>query len=68
MLCRDAGSDLLKGRKRRHGYSRNRRPDCPQVAIAPVAAPEGSPLAYEVLPGNIAGTLEPSGEACGGAS
>ena len=37
---------------RRHGYSRDHRPDCPQVVIALVVTPEGFPLAYEVLPGN----------------
>ncbi|HJZ34574.1 MAG TPA: IS1634 family transposase [Hyphomicrobiaceae bacterium] len=38
--------------KRRHGYSRDHRRDCPQVVIALVVTPEGLPLAYEVLPGN----------------
>ncbi len=38
--------------KRRHGYSRDHRPDCVQVIIALVITPEGLPLAYEVLPGN----------------
>jgi hypothetical protein len=38
--------------KRRHGYSRDHRPDCVQVVIALVVTPEGLPLAYEVLPGN----------------
>jgi transposase len=38
--------------KRRHGYSRDKRPDCTQVVIALVVTPEGFPLAYEVLPGN----------------
>src|SRR5271170_1979982 len=47
----DAAS-LPEGDKRRHGYSRDRRPDCPQVVIALVVTPEGLPLAYEVLPGN----------------
>src|SRR5277367_4706596 len=47
----DAAS-LPEGSKRRHGYSRDRRPDCPQVVIALVVTPEGLPLAYEVLPGN----------------
>ena len=37
---------------RRHGYSRDHRPDCPQVVIALVGTPEGFPLAYEILPGN----------------
>jgi hypothetical protein len=39
--------------KRRHGYSRDHRGDCVQVLIALVVTPEGLPLAYEVLPGNI---------------
>jgi transposase len=40
--------------KRRHGYSRDHRPDCVQVVIALVVSPEGFPLAYEVLAGNTA--------------
>jgi hypothetical protein len=47
-------SDLPEGDKRRHGYSRDKRPDCPQVVIALVVTPEGLPLGYEVLPGNTA--------------
>jgi hypothetical protein len=35
-------------------YSRDKRPDCPQVVIALVVTPDGLPLAYEVLPGNTA--------------
>jgi hypothetical protein len=38
--------------KRRHGYSRDKRPDCVQVIIALVITPEGFPVAYEVMPGN----------------
>jgi len=45
-------ADLPEGDKRRHGYSRDKRPDCPQVVIALVVTPQGLPLAYEVLPGN----------------
>lgn len=40
--------------KRRHGYSRDHRPDCVPVVIALVVTPEGLPLAYEVLAGNTA--------------
>ena len=47
-------SDVAEGDKRHHGYSRDKRPDCPQVVIALVVTPEGLPLAYEVLPGNTA--------------
>jgi hypothetical protein len=54
-------SDLPEGDKRRHGYSRDKRPDCPQLVIALVVTPEGLPLAYEVLSGNTADckTLRP---------
>ena len=45
-------ADLPEGDKRRHGYSRDKRPDCPQVVIALVVTPDGLPLAYEVLAGN----------------
>jgi transposase len=45
---------VAEGDKRRHGYSRDKRPDCPQVVIALVVTPDGLPLAYEVLPGNTA--------------
>lgn len=38
--------------KRKHGYSRDKRPDCVQVVIALIVTPDGFPLAYEVLPGN----------------
>jgi Transposase DDE domain len=38
--------------KKRHGYSRDHRPDCVQVVIALVLTPEGFPLTYEVLQGN----------------
>ena len=47
-------SDVSEGDKRRHGYSRDKRPDCPQVVIALVVTPDGLPLVYEVLPGNTA--------------
>jgi hypothetical protein len=45
-------AQLPEGDKRRHGYSRDHRSDCPQVVIALVVTPEGLPLAYEVLAGN----------------
>ena len=32
-------SDVAEGDKRRHGYSRDKRPDCPQVVIALVVHP-----------------------------
>src|SRR5271166_4709296 len=37
--------------KRKHGYSRDKRPDCVQVVIALIVTPEGFPLAYELLAG-----------------
>jgi transposase len=42
-----------EGDKRRYGYSRDKRSDCVQVVIALVVTPEGFPLAYEVMAGNI---------------
>jgi transposase len=45
-----AASNTLAAR----GYSRDSRPDCPQVCIGLVVTPEGLPLAYEVFPGNRA--------------
>jgi hypothetical protein len=47
-------ADVPEGDNRGHGYSRDKRPDCPQVVIALVVTPEGLPLGYEVLPGNTA--------------
>ena len=47
-------ADVPEGDKRRHGHSRDKRPDCPQMVIALVVTPDGLPLAYEVLPGNTA--------------
>ena len=50
----EADPPFPEGDKRRHGYSRDHRPDCVQVVIALVVTPEGLPLAYEVMPGNTA--------------
>jgi transposase len=36
----------------KRGYSRDRRPDCPQVCIGLVTSKEGLPLAFEVFDGN----------------
>jgi len=36
----------------RRGYSRDGRPDCPQVCIGLVATKEGLPLAFEIFDGN----------------
>jgi transposase len=48
----EADPPFPEGDKRRHGYSRDHRPDCVQVVIALIITPDGLPLAYEVLPGN----------------
>ncbi len=40
--------------KRKHGHSRDHRPDCVQIVIALIVTPDGLPLAYEVLAGNTA--------------
>jgi transposase len=50
----EADPPFAEGDKRRHGYSRDHRPDCVQVIIALVVTPEGLPLAYEVMAGNTA--------------
>jgi transposase len=39
-------------RQAKRGYSRDRRPDCPQVCIGLVASKEGLPLACEIFDGN----------------
>ncbi len=50
----EAAPPFPEGDKRRHGYSRDHRPDCVQVIIALVITTDGLPLAYEVLAGNTA--------------
>jgi len=40
--------------KAARGYSRDHRPDCPQVVIAVVVTPEGFPLSYEIFDGDRA--------------
>ena len=50
----EANPPFPEGDKRRHGYSRDHRPDCVQVVIALVVTPEGLPLGSEVLSGNTA--------------
>jgi hypothetical protein len=37
---------------RRRGYSRDKRPDLPQVVLCVAVDPTGWPIAWEVLPGN----------------
>jgi len=57
--------EALEVEKARRGYSRDHRPDCLQLLLAVVVTPEGFPLSYEVLPGNVrdAATLEAALEA-----
>ena len=50
----EADPPFPEGDKRRHGYSRDHRPDCVQVVIALVVTPDGLPIVYEVLAGNTA--------------
>jgi hypothetical protein len=48
-LYRDGESALV-----RHGYSRDRRPDLPQLVLCVAVDDRGWPVAFDVLPGNIA--------------
>jgi len=43
----------------KRGYSRDSRPDCPQVCIGLVTSQEGLPLAYEVFDGNRSDVTTP---------
>ena len=70
VLLYDLTSTYFEGQavdveKARRGYSRDHRPDCLQILLALVVTPEGFPLSYEVLPGNVRdeGTLEAALEA-----
>jgi Transposase DDE domain len=50
-LYRDSQSELA-----RHGYSRDRRPDLPQLVLCVAVDVQGWPVAWDVLPGNTADT------------
>jgi len=52
--------EAVEVEKARRGYSRDHRPDCLQLLLAVVVTPEGFPLSYEVLSGNVRdeGTLD----------
>jgi transposase len=70
VLLYDLTSTYFEGQavevgKARRGYSRDHRPDCLQLLLAVVVTPEGFPLSYEVLPGNVrdTATLESALEA-----
>ncbi len=43
----------------KRGYSRDSRPDCPQVLIGLVATKEGLPIAFEIFDGNRANVTTP---------
>lgn len=58
-LLYDVTSTYFEGRAEGNvlaarGYSRDHRPDCPQVCIGLVVTPEGLPVGYEVFAGNRA--------------
>jgi transposase len=57
ILLYDITSTYFEGEEKsnpqaRRGYSRDSRPDCPQVCIGMVVTKEGIPLGYEVFEGN----------------
>jgi len=57
LLLYDVTSTYFEGQcqgnpKAQRGYSRDSRPDCPQVCIGLVVTEEGIPLGYEVFAGN----------------
>jgi transposase len=57
LLLYDVTSTYFEGQcqgnpKAKRGYSRDSRPDCPQVCIGLVVTEEGIPLGYEVFAGN----------------
>jgi transposase len=59
VLLYDLTSTYFEGpveevQKAQRGYSRDHRPDCPQIVLALVVTPEGLPIAYEVFDGNRA--------------
>lgn len=59
LLLYDLTSTYFEGQcaanpKAKRGYSRDSRPDCPQVVIALIVTAEGYPLGYEVFSGNTA--------------
>lgn len=43
---------MRRNHQAKRGYSRDSRPDCPQVCIGLVATKEGLPLAFEIFDGN----------------
>ena len=58
VLLYDLTSTYFEGQaediqKARYGYSRDHRFDCKQVVLALVVTPEGFPVGYEIMDGNI---------------
>jgi transposase len=58
VLLYDLTSTYFEGqaeaiKKARYGYSRDHRFDCKQVVLALVVTPEGFPVGYEIMDGNI---------------
>jgi transposase len=45
--------EALENPKAKHGYSRDKRPDCKQVVVGLVVNPDGFALAHEVFEGNV---------------
>jgi len=53
--------EMAQNPKAKRGYSRDKRPDCLQLAIALVVITDGLPLAYEVMKGNTSDRTTLSG-------
>jgi transposase len=58
VLLYDLTSTYFEGqaediKKARYGYSRDHRFDCRQVVLALIVTPEGFPVGYEIMDGNI---------------
>jgi transposase len=59
LLLYDLTSTYFEGsaeqiEKAAHGYSRDHRPDCPQIVLGLVVTSDGFPLSYEIFEGNRA--------------
>jgi transposase len=59
LLLYDLTSTYFEGaadqvEKAAHGYSRDHRPDCPQIVLGLVVSSDGFPLSYEIFEGNRA--------------
>ena len=55
LVLYDVSSSYMEGRccqLARHGYSRDHRPDRPQIVYGLLCAPDGTPIAIEVFEGN----------------